>query len=42
MVIMKMPFVALSDRGNERSRERTPGKAVQQHDGCLLGRISSL
>lgn len=35
VVIMKMPFSALSNRGNESLRERKPEKTTEQHDGCL-------
>lgn len=37
MVIMKMSFSALSNRGNESAREGKLEKTTEQHDGCLPG-----
>lgn len=42
MVIMKIPFSALSNRGNESSREGKLEKTIGQHDRCLRGEIFSL
>lgn len=37
MVIMKMSFSALSNRGNESAREGKLEKTTEQHDECLPG-----